>query len=167
MIFDSCLLECLGVAARHGKARQFAADQVKRRKGKAREPDLLADLCRVHEQKAEEMNDMAVISLATSNIFAGSDTAVISLRSIICHLLKNPDTRRNLIGEIDDRVRGGLFSDPVGMEEANDMPYLQACMYEALRLHPANNTSLPRVVHEGGTEIDGHCFYQADSRQSF
>jgi cytochrome P450 len=36
------------------------------------------------------------------------------------------------------------------------MHYLQAYMYEALRLHPAIAMSLPRVVPQGGIEIDGH-----------
>ena len=34
------------------------------------------------------------------------------------------------------------------------MPYLQACMYEALRCHPAVGMSLPRVTPSGGIEID-------------
>ena len=35
------------------------------------------------------------------------------------------------------------------------MPYLQAVMYEALRLHPAVGMSLPRVVPSGGFEVSG------------
>jgi len=146
----------LGIAARHGTIRNFAADQVEQRKGKTGGCDLLADLEKVHEQKPDEMDDNAVLSMATSNIFAGSDTTAISLRSIIYYLLKNPDTKRRLLEEIDDRARDGNLSDPAKLEEANEMPYLQACMYEALRLHPAVGMSLPRVVPEAGIEIDGH-----------
>lgn len=146
----------LGIAARHGKIRQFAAEQVEQRRVKMGGSDLLADLYKVHEQKPEEMNEIAVLSMATSNIFAGSDTTAISLRAIIYHLLKNPKTKKRLVDEIDDRIRDGKLSDPAKLEEANEMPYLQACMYEALRLHPAVGMSLPRVVPEGGIEIDGH-----------
>jgi cytochrome P450 len=35
------------------------------------------------------------------------------------------------------------------------MPYLQACIYEALRMHPAVGMSLPRVVPADGFEIEG------------
>jgi cytochrome P450 len=35
------------------------------------------------------------------------------------------------------------------------MPYLQACIYEALRMHPAVGMSLPRVVPPDGFEIEG------------
>ena len=147
----------LGIAARHGSIRKFAARQVDSRKEKdyGQYHDLLSRLFEVHKEKPNEMNDNAVLSMATSNVFAGSDTTAISLRSIIYYLLKNPLCKEKLISEIDERKKSGKLSDPVKLEEANDMPYLQACMYEALRLHPAVGMSLPRVVPADGIEIDG------------
>ena len=35
------------------------------------------------------------------------------------------------------------------------MPYFQACMREALRMHPAVGQLLERIVPEGGATIDG------------
>jgi cytochrome P450 len=93
--------------------------------------------------------------MATSNIFAGSDTTAISTRAIIYYLLKNPATLDRLREEIDEKKRQGALSDLVKLKEADGMPYLQAVMYEALRLHPAVGMSLPRVVPEGGCEIGG------------
>jgi cytochrome P450 len=87
----------LGIAARHGTIRQFAPDRVKDRNGTAGGSDLLTDLYNVHTQKPEEMNDMAVLSMATSNIFAGSDTTAISLGSIIYHLLRNQVAKKKLL----------------------------------------------------------------------
>ncbi len=146
----------LGIAARHGSIRNFAAHQVDSRKDKsdAKYRDILSRLFEVQKEKPKEMNDNAVLSMATSNVFAGSDTTAISLRSIIYYLLKNPDCKKKFIAEIDERKKQGKLSDPVTLEEANDMPYLQACMSEGLRLHPAVGMSLPRVVPEGGIEID-------------
>jgi cytochrome P450 len=147
----------LGIAARHGSIRKFAARQVDSRKEKdhGQYYDLLSRLFEVHKEKPNEMNDNAVLSMATSNVFAGSDTTAISLRSIIYYLLKNPLCKEKFISEIDERKKSGKLSDPVKLEEANDMPYLQACMYEALRLHPAVGMSLPRVVPADGVEVDG------------
>ncbi len=79
------------------------------------------------------MNEMAIASMATSNIFAGSDTTAISTRAIIYYLLKNPEAKRKLIEEIDERRKQGNLSDPVKLAEAERMPYLQAVMYEAIR----------------------------------
>ena len=147
----------LGIAARHGSIRKFAAKQVDSRKEKSQEQyqDLLSRLFEVNQEKPKEMNDNAVLSMATSNVFAGSDTTAISLRSIIYYLLKNPECKKKFIAEVDERKRAGKLSDPVKLEEANEMPYLQACMYEGLRLHPAVGMSLPRVAPAEGIEIDG------------
>lgn len=155
----------LGIAARHGSIRAFAAQQVDARKeelsskekidGHDEYNDILARLLEVHKQKPSELNEMAVLSMATSNIFAGSDTTAISLRSIIYYLLKTPECKRRFVAEIDERKRQGKLSFPVTLTEAEDMPYLQACMWEGLRLHPAVGMSLPRVVPEEGIEIDG------------
>jgi cytochrome P450 len=147
----------LGIAARHGSIRKFAAKQVDSRREKDRQQyqDLLSRLFEVNKEKPNEMNDNAVLSMATSNIFAGSDTTAISLRSIMYYLLKNPECKKKFIAEIDERREQGKLSDPVRLEEANEMPYLQACMYEGLRLHPAVGMSLPRVAPAEGIEIDG------------
>ena len=80
---------------------------------------------------------MGVLSMATSNIFAGSDTTAISTRSTIYHLLKNPECKRKLVEEIDNLYKEGRLGIPVTMEQSKQMPYLQACMYEGLRCHPA------------------------------
>lgn len=52
------------------------------------------------------------------------------------------------------------FEEPtaVSWKEAQDMPYLQACIKEALRLHPAVGMPLERVVPDGGLAIGGHWF---------
>lgn len=146
----------LGINARHGSLRNFAASEMRKRRDRGSDhQDILDKLLQVQTEKPEEMNDMAVLSMATSNIFAGSDTTAISVRSIIYYLLKNPDYKRQLVEEVDARRRQGKLSSPVTLEESKHMPYLQACMYEALRCHPAVGMSLPRVTPSGGIEIDG------------
>lgn len=153
----------LGIAARHGTIRQIAAREIMaRREGKyveeaKEEQDILSKLFNVQKKKGNQLSDDDVLSMATSNVFAGSDTTAISIRSIIYHLLRTPACLKKLRDEIEDRKRQGRFSDPVTLDQANDMPYLQACMWEGLRLHPAVGMTLPRVVPKGGIVIDG-CF---------
>lgn len=155
----------LGIAARHGTLRAFAAREVSARKERIdsrsggdddiSNKDILSKLFATQKDKPLEMNENAVTSMATSNIFAGSDTTAISTRAIIYYLLKNPEAKRKLVEEVDAARKEGRLSDPVKLAEADAMPYLQAVMYEALRLHPAVGMSLPRVVPEGGFEVDG------------
>jgi hypothetical protein len=146
----------LGITARHGAIRDLALSEVTSRKERGSDRnDILSKLFRVHDEKPKQLDEMGVVSMATSNIAAGSDTTAISTRAIIYYLLKNPSTLQKLREEVDQRRKEGKLSDLVKLNEADDMPYLQAVMYEALRLHPAVGMALPRVVPEGGCEIDG------------
>ncbi|KAF2094901.1 cytochrome P450 [Rhizodiscina lignyota] len=146
----------LKVNARHGGVRNFAAREVAARKDRGSDHnDILSKLFAVQKDKPE-FEDTSVLSMATSNVAAGSDTTAISLRAMVWYLLKYPECKQKLVEEIDERRRQGKLSDPVQLEEADQMPYLQAVMWEALRLHPAVGMSLPRVVPVGGTEFDGH-----------
>ena len=85
--------------------------------------------------------------------FAGSDTTAISLRSIFYYLCKNPRCYVKLVAEIDEMDKNGDLSNPVSFAEASRMPYLQACMKEAMRIHPAVGQMLERVVPSGGAQF--------------
>jgi len=146
----------LAVNSRHGSLRQLAVKEVQARKDRGSDrKDILSKLFAAHDDKPESLSMNDVTSMATSNIFAGSDTTAISTRAIIYFLLKNPRCRNRFVQEIDDFRRQGKLSDPVKLSEADDMPYLQAVMYEALRLHPAAGMNLPRVVPESGATVCG------------
>ncbi|KAI5247752.1 cytochrome P450 [Aureobasidium subglaciale] len=143
----------LALNNRHGSLRNLAAKEISARMDRGSDrKDILSKLHAAQKDKPD-LDDNAVISMATSNIFAGSDTTAISTRAIIYYLLKNPQYKQRLIEEIDDFRRQGKLSDPVRLEEADSMPYLQAVMYEALRCHPAVGMSLPRVTPPGGATI--------------
>jgi hypothetical protein len=45
------------------------------------------------------------------------------------------------------------ISNPITFAEAFCMSYLQACMKEAMRIHPAVGQMLERVVPEGGAQF--------------
>jgi len=113
----------LGIGARHGSLRTFAAQEIQDRALRGSDhQDILAKLFAVQKEKPNEMNDMAVVSMATSNIFAGSDTTAISIRSIVYHLCKNPQYKQKLVNEIDSQQQAGKLSVPAKLEEANNMP---------------------------------------------
>ncbi|KAF2157283.1 cytochrome P450 [Myriangium duriaei CBS 260.36] len=146
----------LSVNNRHGSLRTLAAKEVNARLDRGSDrTDILSKLLPVHRSKPDEFDTAALTSMATTNIFAGSDTTAISLRAIIYYLLKNPECKQKLVDEIDTRRRTGELSDPATLAEANAMPYLQAVMYEALRLFPATGLVMPRVVPAGGCVVAG------------
>jgi cytochrome P450 len=69
--------------------------------------------------------------------------------------LRNPRSYSALQAEIDKKARDIKLSNPISYADAKVMPYLQAAMKEAMRLHPAVGIPMPRYVPKGGAEIDG------------
>ena len=87
----------------------------------------------------------------TSNVLAGSDTTAILLRATVYFLLRHPPSLHRLRAERD----AASPSVPVSWAEARDLPFLDAVIKEAGRLHPAKGLPLERVVPEGGAVICG------------
>ena len=71
------------------------------------------------------------------------------------YLLKNPECLDELVREINTMDDNGELSDPITFAESNRMKYLQACMHEAMRMHPAVGQLLERLVPEGGANVAG------------
>jgi cytochrome P450 len=147
----------LGVNKRSGFFQHFTIDNIRTRKERGSDrADILEKLFDVHEQKPSEMSFVDVASMASANIVAGSDTTATSLRAIIYYLLRNPLQKSKLVDEIDAKIKEGQLSKVVTFGEANEMPYLQAVMQEALRLCPAVGMNLPRVTPQPGIVIGNH-----------
>lgn len=121
--------------------------------------DFLEKLMVANEEDPERVTPYHVFMMGLSNIIAGSDTTAVSLSSILYNLLKYPDKMRKLRQEIEDYEHQGRCGNPnVSFKESQEMPYLQAVMKEALRIHAATGLPLWRVVPEGGVEICGYFF---------
>jgi cytochrome P450 len=142
---------------RHGLIRKYASKEVEARRTRpSKHDDILGGLFKIQKEKGKEaLDDDAITSIATANVFAGSDTTAISLRAIVHFLLTNPQCLQRLKHETRERKEDGRLTWPATFSQVSDWPYLQAIISESLRLHPAVGLSLPRVVPEGGTIIDG------------
>jgi cytochrome P450 len=66
--------------------------------------------------------------------------------------LTNPEALKKLTAEI----RGAFKSkDEIDFATVSTLPYLLACLEEALRMYPPVPIGLPRVVPKGGATIAG------------
>lgn len=139
---------------------EFGARQVSRYETKDRDNieyrDMLDRFRRTKSDGQIQMTDTDVLMAALGNIFAGSDTTAISLRAMFSYLARNPGCLSKLLQEIDEKDKTGHLSPIVTFAESQDMPYLQACLKEAMRMHPAVGMMLERVVPEGGITISGY-----------
>lgn len=128
--------------------------------------DFLTKFLAKHAANPDVFTPYHVLAGCTSNMVAGSDTTAISLSAVLYYLLKNPACLEKLRDEIGSFTAQGQLSKSPTFKETQQMPYLQAAIKEALRLHPATGLPLERVVPEGGATILGRFFPQG-VRESF
>jgi len=124
-----------------------------------RRGDLLSMFLKAKEDRPDFFHDDRVLSMAVSMAFAGSETTAISLAAVFYYLLRTPRCLQLLLEEIESAVSSHTFEDrPSGLvtwAESQKLPYLDACVKEAFRLHPAVGLTLERVVPAQGAEICG------------
>ncbi len=121
-------------------------------------PDFISKLFNAHSANPEKITRDDLLTIATSNIGAGSDTTAITLSAIFYYLLKNPSTYHCLQSEIDTAAKEGKLSDPVTFREGQNLRYLQAVIKEALRMHPATGLPMGRTVVSSGATLVGRTF---------
>lgn len=86
-------------------------------------------------------------------MIAGSDSVGSIMRTIMFNLLVYPHTLEKLY----DELRSAHLSCPFPRySEVRDLPYLDACLQEAARMHPPFALPFERVVPEGGVTVLGH-----------
>ena len=125
--------------------------------------DFLFRFLEAKEQCPEVVNDHQVFSYTVANMNAGSDTTAISLRAILYYTLKSPRVKSKLYQELTTAYQAKRISLPVSWQQSQEeLPYLDAVIKEALRLHPAIGLILERIVPAEGLQLpDGGAFLPA------
>ena len=80
---------------------------------------------------------------------AGSDTLTIALATIAYHLLQSPTSVQKLIAELDAANANGTPA----IKQLLALPYLDACVKEAMRLLAPFGGPMPRLSPLGGVSI--------------
>lgn len=144
----------LALTARNGSLRKFTADQVQSRILRGSDHrDMLGRFVEINKAKPIDFDESALISMTASNVAAGSDTTAISLRSMLYYLIKDPRCMHKLVTEVEKTTEGMPPYSVVSYEQASAMPYLQAVMNEAMRIHSIVGHSMQRVVPREGIQI--------------
>lgn len=137
-------------------ARQCLEERLQRPEGKIENPshrDFLTRFLETKKTYPQVVDDRQVFSWTLSNVNAGSDTTAISLRAVLYYLLKTPWTFTKVMKEIVGARENGKLSIPVTWKESQELPYLDAAIKEALRLHPAVGLLLERIVPKAGIQL--------------
>ena len=66
------------------------------------------------------------------------------MQSFFWEILNSPPIYVNIVSEIEAAVRDGVIppTGNIGWSEAQNLPYLQACLKEAMRVRPAVQAAL-------------------------
>ncbi|KAI9376124.1 cytochrome P450 [Aspergillus egyptiacus] len=117
----------------------------------------------LQNNKGEELNlPLGEILIECSVMMnAGSETNAAVLVSAIYHIYRHPRVLQKLRQEIDaaaPRENGdgdGIALDIPSYQQIATLPYLRACIDEAMRIRPASTIGFPRVVPKGGRVVAG------------
>ena len=85
-------------------------------------------------------------------IIAGSETTATLLSGATFHLLKNPEALRKVTKEVRDTFAA---QTDITFTMVAQLPYLNACLKESLRLYPPVPGILPRLTGPEGDIISG------------
>ncbi|KAK4124546.1 cytochrome P450 [Parathielavia appendiculata] len=128
----------------------FAKDLVDRRTAEGAEPqaDMMQAFIRSGMTKDELMQQVYI------HIIAGADASSNLARMTMLSLLTSPPAYLALQREIDAAISAGQISSPATGAEASRLPYLQAAVREALRVHPPS-VSPSKLSPSAGDTIAG------------
>lgn len=88
-------------------------------------------------------------------IIAGSDTTANAIKMTVSHIASNPRVASKLKKEIDQAISDGTISQPSTNEEAAKLPYLEAVIYEGLRVNPPFGGLIMKQVGPEGDTFNG------------
>lgn len=114
------------------------------------------------QEKKENVPLRFVSTWTFANILGGADSTASMLRSVVCFLVEHPDALETVRNELLDQQRTamGLTLPFPQWQELQNVPFLDACIKESLRLDAPFAMPLERVVPAEGATICGK-FYPA------
>ena len=148
--FDGPAMFCMQRIAE--RKAEFEANQ-----GESTHNDMLEDFMRINREDPGMMEDNAVVVALMVNLLAGGDTTGVLLCAILYYVLKNPDVYRKLMEELD----AANLVLPISYASTQKLPYFDAIVKEAARMHPGVGLMLERVVPAEGLSLADSKFLPA------
>lgn len=93
-----------------------------------------------------------MIANAEILIIGGSETTASLLSGVTYLLLTNPEAHDKLKAEVRSVFQ---TREDINLISVNNLPYMLACLDEAMRMYPPIANGLPRQIPDGGATIMG------------
>ena len=118
-------------------------------------PDFMDSMLK-HRGEKDGLTDDELASNSNVLVIAGSETSATTLSAVTYFLLCNPDAMQKATAEV--RMTFSSEDDINFISTSNQLPYMAACLEEALRLFPPVPTALQRRTVQDKTSVSGHLF---------
>jgi cytochrome P450 len=114
----------------------------------------LQKIQRLHESDPEGFEKYRLETMTlVGNVAAGSDTTSISLTGALYRILTTKGVSRRMYEEVGSKTM--LTKERITFDQAQQLPYLQTVIKEALRVHPVVGLPMWREVNGTGLDVDG------------
>lgn len=127
------------------KARSLIHSRLSREKQTGR-PDLMDRFLEAQQKHPGIVTNQILGNYVATNFIAGSDTTAIVLRAILYYAIRTPGVLAKLREELDSS--GTTY--PVPYKIAQHLPYLDATIREAMRMHHIVSVLFERTVPASG-----------------
>ncbi|KAI8962619.1 cytochrome P450 [Daldinia sp. FL1419] len=118
--------------------------------------DMLTKWLTLSQNGSKWMSAKDLVVHLSANVYGGSETTSSALKAVFYYLGKNTDKMWKLVDEINDADAAGKLSPLITFKEANTrLPYLNAVIKEAMRIHPSVGLMYERYVPSDGDTICG------------
>lgn len=117
--------------------------------------DMLQYFIDARDRNGYRMSRDEIHAETTLLIMAGSEPTAGQMTMFIKDLVNSPQVYDRLIKEIDSYFEANPDSEIIPYRDTANLPYLNACFKETLRMHPSVGSILPRVVPDGGDTFYG------------
>jgi len=111
--------------------------------------DFLNGFLEAKKEFPDLVTDNEVIGYMIINILGGADTLAIVIKGIFYHILKSSASKERLVNEL----LSAHLPFPASYTGIEQLPYLDACIKEGLRMHPVVGHILERVVPATGLTL--------------
>ncbi|ROW07794.1 hypothetical protein VMCG_03516 [Cytospora schulzeri] len=150
------------VSAGTAKFKTWVREMVLKRMDNPPEvPDVFSwiiDEYKSHPQPTKQQT-MDITADGLTITVAGSDTTAAALTCLFLELVTHPDVTETLQSELDDLFQENPEPDANALSR---LSYLQACIDEALRLHPVVPAGAQRITPPGGLQIGDDLYIPGD-----
>ncbi|KAF7536624.1 hypothetical protein G7054_g4385 [Neopestalotiopsis clavispora] len=120
-------------------------------------PDFLQHFLDAKKAHPDTVDDGVILGYMLVNLIAGADTTAITVRAIFYYVLRNPDVYHRL----KDEITAANLGEVAPFSASRALPYLEAVVREATRIHPGVCMLLERYVPESGLSLPDGRFVPA------